>query len=91
MHLLAEGRLVNLATPKAMGHPIEVMDLSFALQALCTRYIAKNGRKLKGGVYEVPQEIDEQVADLKLSSLGLSIDTLTKEQKKYLCSWDIGT
>jgi adenosylhomocysteinase len=91
VHLLAEGRLVNLATPKAMGHPIEVMDLSFALQALCTQYIAKNGRKLKGGVYEVPQEIDEQVADLKLSSLGLSIDTLTKGQKKYLCSWDIGT
>ena len=91
VHLLAEGRLVNLATPKAMGHPIEVMDLSFALQALCTGYIAKNGRKLKGGVYEVPQKIDEQVANLKLSSLGLSIDKMTKEQKKYLCSWDIGT
>jgi len=91
VHLLAEGRLVNLATPKAMGHPIEVMDLSFALQALCTRYIAKNGRNLKSGVFEVPREIDEQVAYLKLSSLGLSIDELTKEQKKYLCSWDIGT
>ena len=91
VHVLAEGRLVNLATPKGMGHPVEVMDLSFALQALCTLYIAKNGRKLKGGVYEVPQEIDEQVANLKLSSLGLSIDEMTKEQKKYLCSWDIGT
>lgn len=91
VHVLAEGRLVNLATPKGMGHPIEVMDLSFALQALCTLYIAKNGRKLKGGVYEVPQEIDERVANLKLSSLGLSIDEMTKEQKKYLCSWDIGT
>jgi adenosylhomocysteinase len=91
VHVLAEGRLVNLATPKGMGHPIEVMDLSFALQALCTRYIAKNGRKLKGGVYEVPEEIDEQVANLKLSSLGLSIDTMSREQKKYLCSWDIGT
>jgi adenosylhomocysteinase len=91
VHLLAEGRLVNLATPKAMGHPIEVMDLSFALQALCTRYIAKNGRNFKGGVYEVPREIDEQVANLKLSSLGLSIDEMTKEQKIYLCSWDIGT
>ncbi len=78
VHLLAEGRLVNLATPKAMGHPIEVMDLSFALQALCTQYIAKNGRKLKGGVYEVPREIDEQVAYLKLSSLGLSIDDVDK-------------
>jgi adenosylhomocysteinase len=91
IHVLAEGRLVNLATPKGMGHPIEVMDLSFALQALCTLHIAKKGRKMKGGVYEVPQEIDEQVAQHKLSSLGLSIDEMTEEQKKYLCSWDIGT
>jgi adenosylhomocysteinase len=91
VHVLAEGRLVNLATPKGMGHPIEVMDLSFALQALCTRYIAKNGKNLKGGVYEVPNEIDEEVANIKLSSLGLSIDAMSKEQKKYLCSWDIGT
>ena len=91
VHVLAEGRLVNLATPKGMGHPIEVMDLSFALQALCTRYIAEHGEGLKGGVYEVPQEIDEQVARLKLASLGLSIDELSSEQKKYLCSWDIGT
>ena len=91
VHVLAEGRLVNLATPKGMGHPIEVMDLSFALQALCTLHIVKNGKKMKGGVYEVPREIDEQVANLKLSSLGLSIDTLSREQKKYGCSWDIGT
>ncbi len=91
IHVLAEGRLVNLATPKGMGHPIEVMDLSFALQALCTLYIAKNGKKMKGGVYDVPNEIDEQVANLKLASLGLTIDTLSKEQKKYGCSWDIGT
>jgi adenosylhomocysteinase len=91
VHVLAEGRLVNLATPKGMGHPIEVMDLSFALQALCTLHIAKNGRKMKGGVYDVPQEIDEQVANLKLSSLGLSLDKMTNEQKNYLCSWDIGT
>jgi adenosylhomocysteinase len=91
VHVLAEGRLVNLATPKGMGHPIEVMDLSFALQALCTQYIAKNGKKLKAGVHEVPNEIDEDVANLKLSSLGLSIDKLSKEQQKYSCSWDIGT
>ena len=91
VHVLAEGRLVNLATPKGMGHPIEVMDLSFALQALCTLHIAKNGRKMKGGVYDVPQEIDEQVAFLKLSSLGLSLDKMTEKQKNYLCSWDIGT
>ncbi|MCK9591798.1 MAG: adenosylhomocysteinase [Methanoregula sp.] len=91
IHVLAEGRLVNLATPKGMGHPIEVMDLSFALQALCTLHIAKNGRRMKGGVYDVPQEIDEKVAYLKLSSLDLSIDAVTEKQKKYLCSWDIGT
>jgi adenosylhomocysteinase len=91
VHVLAEGRLVNLATPKGMGHPIEVMDLSFAMQALGTLYIAKNGKMMKGGVYEMPNEIDVQVANLKLSSLGLSIDTLTKEQMKYSCSWDIGT
>jgi adenosylhomocysteinase len=91
IHVLAEGRLVNLATPKGMGHPIEVMDLSFALQALCTLHIAKNGKKMKGGVYDVPNEIDEQVANLKLASLGLSIDSLTAAQKKYGCSWDIGT
>jgi adenosylhomocysteinase len=86
IHVLAEGRLVNLATPKGMGHPVEVMDLSFALQ-----YIAENGRGLSGGVYDVPQEIDEQVAHLKLSSLGLAIDEMSSEQKNYLCSWDIGT
>jgi adenosylhomocysteinase len=91
IHVLAEGRLVNLATPKGMGHPIEVMDLSFALQALCVRYIMENGRDLAAGVYDVPQAIDEQVARLKLGSLGLSIDELTPDQKKYLCSWDIGT
>jgi adenosylhomocysteinase len=91
VHVLAEGRLVNLATPKGMGHPIEVMDLSFALQALCARYIAERGDSLKGGVYEVPQEIDEMVARLKLASLGLSIDELSTAQKKYQCSWDIGT
>jgi adenosylhomocysteinase len=91
VHVLAEGRLVNLATPKGMGHPIEVMDLSFALQALCARYIAEHGEKLTGGVYEVPAAIDEEVARLKLSSLGLSIDEVTAEQKKYQCSWDIGT
>jgi adenosylhomocysteinase len=91
VHVLAEGRLVNLATPKGMGHPIEVMDLSFALQALCARHIAENGADLAPGVYDVPQEIDERVASLKLSSLGLAIDNLSKEQKTYLCSWDIGT
>ena len=83
--------MAQQATPKGMGHPIEVMDLSFAVQALGTLYMAKNGKKMKGGVYDVPNDIDVQVANLKLSSLGLSIDTQSKEQKKYQCSWDIGT
>jgi len=91
VHVLAEGRLVNLATPKGMGHPIEVMDLSFAVQALSTLHMAKNGRKMKSGVYDVPNEIDEHIANLKLSSLGLSIDKMSREQKTYSCSWDIGT
>jgi adenosylhomocysteinase len=91
LHVLAEGRLVNLAIPKGMGHPVEVMDLSFALQALCARYIAGHGKELKPGVYEVPREIDEKVAMMKLAALGISIDTLTPEQKKYMSSWDIGT
>jgi adenosylhomocysteinase len=91
IHVLAQGRLVNLATPKGMGHPIEVMDLSFALQALSAQYLAEHGRELTPGVHEVPRAIDEQVAQLKLASLGLSIDVLTEAQKKYLCSWDMGT
>ncbi|MBN1167088.1 MAG: adenosylhomocysteinase [Methanospirillaceae archaeon] len=91
LHLLAEGRLVNLATPKGMGHPIEVMDLSFALQALGTLFIADHGGELSPGVHEVPYEIDEEVAMLKLQSLGLSIDQLSAEQKTYMASWDIGT
>lgn len=91
LHLLAEGRLVNLATPKGMGHPIEVMDLSFALQALSIRYIAERGKNLAPGVYEVPQEIDEAVARRKLATLGLSIDRLTGEQVEYQKSWGQGT
>ncbi|MBT8508119.1 adenosylhomocysteinase [Methanomicrobiaceae archaeon CYW5] len=91
INVLAEGRLVNLATPKGMGHPIEVMDLSFALQALCTEYIHTNGASLNGGVYEVPEAIDTTVAAIKLQSLGISIDTLTEDQCTYMNSWDIGT
>lgn len=91
IHVLAEGRLVNLATPKGMGHPIEVMDLSFGIQALSSQFIAEFGRDLKPDVYDVPQEIDIIVAELKLNSLGLSIDQLTEEQKVYMSSWDIGT
>jgi len=91
INVLAEGRLVNLATTKGMGHPIEVMDLSFALQALCSEYILNEGPSLKGGVYDVPNAIDVQVANLKLASLGIDIDVLTDEQEHYMNSWDIGT
>jgi adenosylhomocysteinase len=91
VHLLAEGRLVNLATPKGMGHPIEVMDLSFSLQALSARYIAEKGRNLSPAVHEVPLEIDERVARMKIASLGLTLDELSPAQKDYLEAWDVGT
>ena len=88
LHLLAEGRLVNLAA--AEGHPSEVMDMSFANQALSTEYLVKN-RELETRVYRVPKEIDELVASLKLKALNVEIDELTDEQKKYLVTWDAGT
>jgi adenosylhomocysteinase len=88
LYLLAEGRLVNLAA--AEGHPSEVMDMSFANQALCSEYVAKSG-KLQTKVYTVPKEIDEKVAELKLKSMAINIDELTAEQKKYLSTWEIGT
>ncbi|MGA2386011.1 MAG: adenosylhomocysteinase [Candidatus Bathyarchaeia archaeon] len=88
LYLLAEGRLVNLAA--AEGHPSEVMDMSFANQALCSEYIAKS-EKLKAKVFTVPKEIDEMVAELKLKAMGVDIDQLTAEQKKYLSTWEMGT
>jgi adenosylhomocysteinase len=83
--LLAEGRLVNLAC--AYGHPSEVMDMSFANQALCVRYILENGGALANKVHSVPTEIDNMVAKLKLASFGIEIDELTEEQERYLHSW----
>jgi len=88
LYLLGEGRLVNLAA--AEGHPSEVMDMSFANQALCSEYIAKS-KKLETKVYVVPKDIDEKVAELKLQSMGIAIDVLTEEQKRYLCTWEMGT
>jgi adenosylhomocysteinase len=88
LYLLAEGRLVNLAA--AEGHPSEVMDMSFANQALCVEYINKN-EKLPPKVYQVPKEIDEKISKLKLDSMHIKIDKLTKEQKKYLATWELGT
>jgi adenosylhomocysteinase len=89
IYLLGEGRLVNLAA--AEGHPASVMDMSFANQALCLEYLTKMKGKLKPAVYAVPEEIDQQVGRLKLASMNITIDSLTKEQKKYLESWEEGT
>ena len=89
INVLGEGRLINLAA--AEGHPAMVMDMSFANQALAAEYIIKNAPKLKKQVYIVPLKIDDQIAALKLKSMGIRIDKLTPEQKKYLSSWDMGT
>jgi adenosylhomocysteinase len=89
IYLLGEGRLINLAA--AEGHPAQVMDMSFANQALSAEYMAKCHAKLRKDVYKVPTEIDERIASLKLKSMGIRIDSLTKEQKKYLTSWEMGT
>jgi adenosylhomocysteinase len=89
LYLLGEGRLINLAA--AEGHPASVMDMSFANQALCLEYMVKNKRSLEIKVHPVPEEIDKQVARLKLNSMGINIDKLTPEQKKYLTSWEEGT
>ncbi|MBS1235020.1 MAG: adenosylhomocysteinase, partial [Nitrospirae bacterium] len=89
IYLLGEGRLINLAA--AEGHPSAVMDMSFANQALCAEYMAKNYRKLEKKVYSVPEKIDQDIARLKLRSMGIKIDVLTPAQKKYLQSWEAGT
>ena len=86
--MLAEGRLVNLAA--AEGHPPEVMDMSFANQALCTEHLVKK-EKMESRVYSVPKEIDELVATLKLEAMNVKIDELAEEQKKYIGSWEAGT
>lgn len=89
IHILGEGRLINLAS--AEGHPASVMDMSFANQALSAEYMVKNHAKLEKRVYSVPEEIDHEIARLKLLSMGVVIDTLTDEQVKYLNSWQEGT
>jgi len=87
--VLGEGRLINLAA--AEGHPASVMDMSFANQALAADFLVKKGKTLSNQVYTVPVEIDKDIARLKLAALGMKIDTLTAEQKKYLASWEMGT
>lgn len=89
INLLADGRLINLSA--AEGHPASVMDLSFANQALSAEYILHNHDKLENQVYTIPEDIDLEIARLKLQSMGIRIDVLTEEQKKYLASWKIGT
>jgi len=89
IYVLAQGRLINLSA--AEGHPASVMDMSFANQALSAEYILKNHDKLENKVYVIPENIDREIAKLKLKSMGIKIDKLTQEQKKYLSSWKEGT
>jgi adenosylhomocysteinase len=89
IYVLGEGRLINLAA--AEGHPASVMDMSFANQALCLEYLTRMKTKLEPAVYPVPEKIDQEVGRLKLDSMNISIDSLTREQKKYLESWESGT
>ena len=89
IYVLGQGRLINLVA--AEGHPAQVMDMSFANQALSAEYITKHHKELKNHVYAVPEAIDKNIARLKLKSMGIRIDTLTCEQEKYLSSWELGT
>jgi adenosylhomocysteinase len=87
--VLGEGRLVNLAA--AEGHPSAVMDMSFANQALACEYLVKNKGKLEPGLHSIPTEVDQEIAALKLTAMGINIDTLTSEQIEYINSWTMGT
>ena len=89
IYIIGEGRLVNLAA--AEGHPPAVMDMSFATQALSVRWAAEHQQKLTPKVHDVPRDIEDQVANLKLSSMDIKLDRLTPEQKRYLASWEFGT
>jgi adenosylhomocysteinase len=87
--VLAEGRLINLAA--AEGHPASVMDMSFANQALAAEVLAKDAAKMSNSVHRLPAAVDQEIARLKLQSMGISIDALTPQQEEYLASWDAGT
>ena len=91
LNVLAEGRLVNLAAPIALGHPVEVMDQSFGIQAVCVRELVENGDAYDAGVHDVPDELDEEVAEIKLDAEGVDFDSLTAEQEEYMGSWQHGT
>lgn len=89
VYLIAEGRLINLGA--GQGHPVEIMDMSFSIQALSIEYLINHHREMEPGVYNVPQEIDDRVARIKLETMGVEIDRLTETQRKYLSSWEEGT
>ncbi|WP_259518172.1 adenosylhomocysteinase [Halanaeroarchaeum sp. HSR-CO] len=91
INVLAEGRLVNLATPVSLGHPVEVMDQSFAVQAVSVRELLENGDDYDAGVHEVPDNLDREVAEIKLAAEGVEFDSLSEEQTDYLQSWQHGT
>jgi adenosylhomocysteinase len=91
LNVLAEGRLVNLATPVSMGHPVEVMDQSFGIQAVCVREIVENGDEYGPGVHDVPDDLDREVAEIKLDAEGIAIDDLSDTQREYMDSWQHGT
>jgi adenosylhomocysteinase len=91
LHVLAEGRLVNLATPISLGHPIEVMDQSFGVQAVCVRELVERGDEYAAGVHGVPDDLDREVAETKLDAEGVAIDDLTETQREYMNSWQHGT
>ncbi|MXR42937.1 adenosylhomocysteinase [Halobaculum sp. WSA2] len=91
LNVLAEGRLVNLAAPIALGHPVEVMDQSFGVQAVCVRELVENGDEYDAGVHEVPDELDREVAEVKLTAEGVEFDDLSDEQREYMGSWQHGT
>jgi adenosylhomocysteinase len=87
--ILGEGRLINLTS--AEGHPASVMDMSFANQALAAEHVVQHAKTLSKDVHRIPGELDREIARLKLQAMGVSIDTLTPAQRKYLASWDLGT
>ncbi len=91
LNVIAEGRLVNLAAPIALGHPVEVMDQSFGVQAVAVRELAANGEQYEPGVHDLPDELDREVADIKLTAEGVEYDELTDEQREYMGSWEHGT
>ncbi|ESS09364.1 MAG: adenosylhomocysteinase [uncultured archaeon A07HN63] len=91
LNVLAEGRLVNLAAPIALGHPVEVMDQSFGVQAVCVRELTANGDEYAAGVHDVPDDLDREIAEIKLDAEGVDHDSLSDEQRDYLDSWDHGT